>query len=56
MPTASIIVPAFNVERTIARTLSTLLAQTFDDFEIVIVARAGTRNAKSGDAVVGLRE
>jgi len=37
MPTASIIVPAFNVERTIARTLSTLLAQTFDDFEIVIV-------------------
>lgn len=37
MPTASIIVPAFNVEHTIAGTLTSLLAQTFDDFEIVIV-------------------
>ena len=37
MPTASIIVPAFNVERTIARTLTSLLAQTYEDFEIVIV-------------------
>ncbi|WP_095588189.1 glycosyltransferase family 2 protein [Actibacterium ureilyticum] len=37
MPTASIIVPAFNVERTLADTLSALQAQTFDDFEVIIV-------------------
>lgn len=37
MPLASIIVPAFNVERTIARTLSALLAQSWEDFEIIIV-------------------
>lgn len=34
---ASIIVPAFNVEATIARTLTALLAQTYIAFEIIIV-------------------
>ncbi len=36
-PTASIVVPAFNVEATIAETLRSLFAQTFTDFEIIIV-------------------
>ncbi|RLQ88864.1 glycosyltransferase family 2 protein [Notoacmeibacter ruber] len=36
-PTASIVVPAYNVEATIAETLQSLLAQTFADFEIVVV-------------------
>jgi glycosyltransferase involved in cell wall biosynthesis len=37
MPAASIIVPAFNVARTIGATMDALLAQTFDDFEIIVV-------------------
>ncbi|MCP1199066.1 glycosyltransferase family A protein [Notoacmeibacter sp. MSK16QG-6] len=36
-PTASIVVPAYNVEATVAETLSSLLAQTFTDLEIVVV-------------------
>ena len=37
MPKATIVVPAYNVEATLAETLTALLAQTFRDFEIVIV-------------------
>lgn len=37
MPKATIVVPAFCVESTLAETLEALLAQTFTDFEIVIV-------------------
>lgn len=36
-PTASIVVPAYNVEATIAETLRSLLDQTFVDFEIIVV-------------------
>jgi glycosyltransferase involved in cell wall biosynthesis len=37
MTFASIIVPAFNVEKTLAETLHSLLAQTYPSFEIIIV-------------------
>ncbi len=37
MPLASIIVPAFNVEATLAETLASLLGQSFDDFEVLVV-------------------
>jgi glycosyltransferase involved in cell wall biosynthesis len=37
MPKASIIVPAFNVSKTLPQTLNSLLNQTFEDFEIVVV-------------------
>jgi glycosyltransferase involved in cell wall biosynthesis len=37
MPYATIVVPAFNVEKTLAETLDALLAQTLTDFEIIIV-------------------
>lgn len=37
MPKASIVVPAYNAAKTLPETLRSLLAQTFDDFEIVIV-------------------
>ncbi|MDP5085530.1 MAG: glycosyltransferase [Yoonia sp.] len=37
MPLATIVVPAFNVAKTLCETLDALLAQTFEDFEIVIV-------------------
>lgn len=37
MPHASIVVPAFNVEATLSDTMVSLLAQSFRDFEIVVV-------------------
>jgi glycosyltransferase involved in cell wall biosynthesis len=37
MPYATIVVPAFNVSATLAETMDALLAQTFTDFEIVVV-------------------
>ncbi|WP_394155252.1 glycosyltransferase family 2 protein [Loktanella salsilacus] len=37
MPRVTIVVPAYNTARTLASTLSALLAQTFRDFEIVVV-------------------
>ena len=37
MTLASIIVPAFNVQATMRQTLEALLAQTYADFEIIIV-------------------
>jgi glycosyltransferase involved in cell wall biosynthesis len=37
MPLATIIVPAHNAERSLSRTLRALLAQSFEDFEVVIV-------------------
>ena len=42
MPVASIIVPAFNVARTICETLDALLAQTFADVEIIVVDDGST--------------
>ncbi len=37
MPIASIIVPSFNVSATLADTLTALFAQTYADFEIIVV-------------------
>jgi glycosyltransferase involved in cell wall biosynthesis len=37
MPRISVIVPAYNVEKFLAETLDSVLAQTFRDFEIIIV-------------------
>ncbi|MFT6063791.1 MAG: glycosyltransferase involved in cell wall biosynthesis [Paracoccaceae bacterium] len=37
MPVASIIVPAFNVAATLRDTLNALLAQSFTDFEVIVV-------------------
>jgi glycosyltransferase involved in cell wall biosynthesis len=42
MTFASIIVPAFNVEATMKRTLNALLAQTYSSFEIIIVDDGST--------------
>jgi glycosyltransferase involved in cell wall biosynthesis len=42
MPLASIIVPAFNVAKTLSATLNALLAQTFTDFEIIVVNDGST--------------
>lgn len=42
MPAASLIVPAFNVARTLGATLDSLVAQTFTDFEIIVVNDGST--------------
>jgi glycosyltransferase involved in cell wall biosynthesis len=36
-PAVSIVVPAYNTARYIAETLSSVLAQTFDDYEIIVI-------------------
>lgn len=42
MPLVSIIVPAFNVAKTLPATLNALLAQTFTDYEIIVVDDGST--------------
>lgn len=42
MPLASIVVPAFNVAKTLPATLNALLAQTFTDYEIIVVNDGST--------------
>jgi hypothetical protein len=42
MPIASIIVPAYNVEKTLAATVTALLNQTFPDYELLIVNDGST--------------
>jgi len=37
MPSVSVIIPAYNSVRTIARTIDSVIAQSFHDFEIVVV-------------------
>jgi len=41
-PTVSVVVPVHNVETTVAETLRSLLAQTFRDFEVIVVDDGGT--------------
>ncbi len=42
MPSASILIPAFNAEATILRALECAQAQTFDDIEIIVIDDAST--------------
>ena len=42
MPTFSVIIPCFNAASTIRRTLSSVLDQTFGDFEVIIVDDGST--------------
>lgn len=37
MPLVSLIIPAFNAEKTIEKTLASIFSQTFDNFEIIVV-------------------
>jgi glycosyltransferase involved in cell wall biosynthesis len=42
MPLVTIVVPAFNVSKTISATLQSLLTQTFDDYEILVIDDGST--------------
>jgi glycosyltransferase involved in cell wall biosynthesis len=48
MPTISVVVPAYNVERTILETIASVLKQTFSDFELIVI------NDGSTDGTLGL--
>ena len=42
VPTVSVIVPAFNAEAFVGQAIGSILAQTFDDFELVVVDDGST--------------
>lgn len=45
-PTVSVIIPAFNRNRTLPRTLASVINQTFPDLEIIIIDDASTQPVK----------
>ncbi|MEM6518753.1 MAG: glycosyltransferase [Cyanobacteria bacterium P01_C01_bin.70] len=47
LPTISIVIPAYNAENTIAETISSVLAQTFTDFELIIINDGSIDNTLS---------
>lgn len=44
MPKVSVIIPAYNAAKTITETLESALAQTFEDFEIIVADDGSTDN------------
>ena len=46
-PTVSVIVPCFNAEKTVARTLDSLVKQTLDNLEIIVINDGSTDHTKA---------
>lgn len=47
MPTVSVILPAYNVEKYIAKSISSVLSQTFTDFELLVIIDGSPDNSKT---------
>src|SRR5688500_4258827 len=47
MPTVSVIMPVYNTERFVAETTESVLAQTFSDFEFLIIDDGSTDGSKA---------
>ena len=43
-PLISVIVPVYNVEKYLPKCLDSLLAQTWQELEIIVITRRGRRN------------
>lgn len=47
MPKVSIILPCYNVEKYLARSIESALAQTYVDFELLVIIDGSPDNSKS---------
>lgn len=47
VPTVSVVIPTYNREKTLSRSIDSVLAQTFDDFELIVVDDASTDDSAS---------
>ena len=55
MPKISVIVPVYNVEKYLSRCIDSILAQTFMDFELILIDDGSSDNCgKICDVVVAL--
>ena len=46
IPAVSIIIPMYNAEKYIGDCLDSILTQTFDDYEVIVVDDASTDNSR----------
>src|SRR5690242_10576761 len=52
-PSVSVVIPLYNKEATIGRTIQSILQQSFRDYEIVLVDDGSTDNSKAASTGVG---